>query len=132
MIAPEVLFGFGALPLQQLLLLGSEMAHLPLLGALVSGAQSFDCGAASGWLANGWLGETDSNDCRRPEKEKALTAHKEPPASERCATPPQWQNEHCRARSAPMLMRSPLARDRRSPPGFIRPALPVLATKVPS
>jgi len=31
-----------------------------------------------------------------------------------------------------MLMRSPLARDRRSPPGFIRPALPVLATKVPS
>ena len=103
MIAPEVLFCLGPLPLQQLLLLGSEMAHLPLLGALVSGAQSFDCGAASGWLANGWLGETDSNDCRRPEKDKALTAHKEPPASERCATPPQWQNEHCRARSAPYV-----------------------------
>src|SRR5215203_2766310 len=31
-----------------------------------------------------------------------------------------------------MLMRSPLARDRRKPPGFIRPALPVLATKVPA
>jgi bifunctional non-homologous end joining protein LigD len=30
-----------------------------------------------------------------------------------------------------MLMRSPLARDRRRPPGFIRPALPVLATTVP-
>jgi len=30
-----------------------------------------------------------------------------------------------------MLMRSPLARDRRRPAGFIRPALPVLATKVP-
>ena len=30
-----------------------------------------------------------------------------------------------------MLMRSPLARDRRRPRGFIRPALPVLATKVP-
>src|SRR5215203_1773632 len=78
MIAPEVVFRLGALPLQQLLLLGSEMAHLPLLGALVSGAQSFDCGAASGWLANGWLGETDGNDCRRPEKDKALTAHKDP------------------------------------------------------
>ena len=56
MIAPEVLFGFGALPLQQFLLLGSEMAHLPLLGALVSGAQTFGCGAASGLLADGWLG----------------------------------------------------------------------------
>jgi bifunctional non-homologous end joining protein LigD len=31
-----------------------------------------------------------------------------------------------------MLMRSPLARDRRRPPGFIRPARPVLATKVPT
>src|SRR5215208_4969626 len=31
-----------------------------------------------------------------------------------------------------VLMRSPLARDRRQPPGFIRPALPVLATKVPA
>ena len=31
-----------------------------------------------------------------------------------------------------MLMRSPLARDRRRPPGFIRPALPVLATRVPA
>jgi bifunctional non-homologous end joining protein LigD len=30
-----------------------------------------------------------------------------------------------------MLMRSPLARDRRSPSGFIRPALPVLAHGVP-
>jgi len=56
MIAPEVLFGFGALPFQQFLLLGSEMAHLPLLGALVSGAQSFGCGTASGWLADSWLG----------------------------------------------------------------------------
>jgi hypothetical protein len=56
MIAPEVLFCLGPLPLQQLLLLGSEMAHLPLLGALVSGAQSLGCGAASCWLADGWLG----------------------------------------------------------------------------
>jgi hypothetical protein len=31
-----------------------------------------------------------------------------------------------------MLMRSPLARDKRRPPGFIRPAQPVLATKVPT
>jgi hypothetical protein len=31
-----------------------------------------------------------------------------------------------------MLMRSPLARDRRQPPGFIRPALPVLAATVPA
>ena len=30
----------------------------------------------------------------------------------------------------PMLMRTPLAGSGRSPPGFIRPALPVLATKV--
>jgi bifunctional non-homologous end joining protein LigD len=30
-----------------------------------------------------------------------------------------------------MLMRSPLARERRSPPGFIRPALPVLAMRMP-
>src|SRR5215207_3864337 len=29
-------------------------------------------------------------------------------------------------------MHSPLARDRRRPPGFIRPALPVLATTVPA
>jgi hypothetical protein len=29
-------------------------------------------------------------------------------------------------------MRSPLARDRRQPPGFIRPALPVLAATVPA
>src|SRR3954452_21769116 len=99
MIAPEVVVRLGVLPLQQLLLLGSEMAHLPLLSAHVSAAQSFDCGTASGWLGNGWLGETDGKDCRRPEKAKAFTAHKEPPASERCATPPQWQNEHCRARS---------------------------------
>jgi len=56
MIAPEVVFRLGVLPLQQLLLLGSEMAHLPLLGALVSGAQSFGCGTASGWLADSWLG----------------------------------------------------------------------------
>src|SRR5215204_1998438 len=31
-----------------------------------------------------------------------------------------------------MLMRSPLARDRRRPPGFIRPAQPVIAEKVPA
>jgi ATP-dependent DNA ligase len=31
-----------------------------------------------------------------------------------------------------MLMRSPLARDRRQPPGFIRPCQPVLAEKVPA
>jgi bifunctional non-homologous end joining protein LigD len=31
-----------------------------------------------------------------------------------------------------MLMRSPLARDRRQPPGFIRPCQPVLAAKVPA
>src|SRR5215207_7916028 len=31
-----------------------------------------------------------------------------------------------------MLMRSPLARDRRSPPGFIRPCQPALADKVPT
>src|SRR4051794_40462825 len=31
-----------------------------------------------------------------------------------------------------MLMRSPLARDRRQPPGFIRPAQPVLVATVPS
>src|SRR5215207_3358752 len=30
-----------------------------------------------------------------------------------------------------MLMRSPLARDRRKPPGFIRPCQPVLSAKVP-
>ena len=30
-----------------------------------------------------------------------------------------------------MLMRSPLARDRRQPPGFIRPCKPVLSQKVP-
>src|SRR5829696_7497419 len=30
-----------------------------------------------------------------------------------------------------MLMRSPLARDRRQPPGFIRPCKPVLSLKVP-
>src|SRR5215204_1382237 len=30
-----------------------------------------------------------------------------------------------------MLMRSPLARDRRQPPGFIRPCQPVLSLKVP-
>src|SRR3954447_9932707 len=30
-----------------------------------------------------------------------------------------------------MLMRSPLARDRRQPPGFIRPCQPVLAATVP-
>jgi bifunctional non-homologous end joining protein LigD len=30
-----------------------------------------------------------------------------------------------------MLMRSPLARDRRKPPGFIRPCQPVLSLKVP-
>ena len=30
-----------------------------------------------------------------------------------------------------MLMRSPLARDRRTPPGFIRPCQPVLSAKVP-
>ena len=56
MIAPEVVFRLGVLPLQQLLLLGSEMAHLPLLSAHVSGAQSFGCGTASGWLADSWLG----------------------------------------------------------------------------
>jgi ATP-dependent DNA ligase len=31
-----------------------------------------------------------------------------------------------------MLMRSPLARDRRQPPGFIRPCQPVLAAKGPA
>ena len=31
-----------------------------------------------------------------------------------------------------MLMRSPIARDRWQPPGFIRPALPVLAGPVPA
>src|SRR5687767_12142441 len=31
-----------------------------------------------------------------------------------------------------MLMRSPLARDRRSPPGFIRPCQPTLADTVPT
>ena len=31
-----------------------------------------------------------------------------------------------------MLMRSPLARERRSPPGFIRPAQPVLASRPPT
>src|SRR3954453_24227855 len=31
-----------------------------------------------------------------------------------------------------MLMRSPLARDRRQPPGFIRPCQPVLAATVPA
>jgi bifunctional non-homologous end joining protein LigD len=31
-----------------------------------------------------------------------------------------------------MLMRSPLARERRSPPGFIRPAQPVLADRPPA
>ena len=30
-----------------------------------------------------------------------------------------------------MLMRSGLARDRRKPPGFIRPCQPVLSAKVP-
>src|SRR5215217_3331075 len=30
-----------------------------------------------------------------------------------------------------MLMRSPLARDKRRPPGFIRPCQPVLSVKVP-
>jgi hypothetical protein len=30
-----------------------------------------------------------------------------------------------------MLMRSPLARDRRSPPGFIAPCKPTLTDKVP-
>jgi len=54
MIALEVLLRLGALPLQQLLLLGSEMAHLPLLRARISGAQGLGCGAARGWLANCW------------------------------------------------------------------------------
>jgi ATP-dependent DNA ligase len=31
-----------------------------------------------------------------------------------------------------MLMRSPLVRDRRQPPGFIRPCQPVLAERVPA
>jgi bifunctional non-homologous end joining protein LigD len=31
-----------------------------------------------------------------------------------------------------MLMRSPLARDRRQPPGFVRPCKPVLSLKVPT
>ena len=31
-----------------------------------------------------------------------------------------------------MLMRSPLARKRLSPPGFIRPCQPTLSTKVPT
>ena len=30
-----------------------------------------------------------------------------------------------------MLMRSPLARDRRQPPGFVRPCQPVISLKVP-
>jgi hypothetical protein len=79
MIALEVLLRLGALPLQQLLLLGSEMAHLPLLRARISGAQGLGCGAARGWLANCWLTQTNGNDCRRPEKHKHLTAHREPP-----------------------------------------------------
>src|SRR5215207_8172543 len=52
-------------------------------------------------------------------------------AVRRCARAP-----HCRARRVridhgPMLMRSPLARDRRRPPGFIRPAQPILAEQPP-
>ena len=55
MIALEVLLRLGALPLQQLLLLGSEMAHLPLLGALVSDAQaSAVAPLVAGWLTAGW------------------------------------------------------------------------------
>jgi len=38
MIPLEVLLRLRALPLQQLLLLGSEMAHLPLLPARISRA----------------------------------------------------------------------------------------------
>src|SRR5215211_9235065 len=45
---------------------------------------------------------------------------------------PDYKSTRSPNRNRPMLMRSPLARDRRSPPGFIRPALPVLATKVPA
>ena len=37
-----------------------------------------------------------------------------------------------RDKSPAMLMRSPLARDRRQPPGFIRPCQPVLSAKVPT
>jgi hypothetical protein len=36
------------------------------------------------------------------------------------------------AQARPMLMRSPLARERRSPAGFIRPAQPVLADGPPT
>ena len=131
MTTPEVLFRLGALPLQQLLLLGSKMAHLPLLGALVSGAQGFGCDAASGWLAKRWLTQTDGDDCRRPKKDKALTAHKEPPASNAAPRHHSGRPNIAALDLLPMLMRSPLVRDRRKPPDFIRPALPVLATAVP-
>src|SRR3954452_23995691 len=38
----------------------------------------------------------------------------------------------CSIKSPPMLVRSPLARDRRRPEGFIPPALLTPATKVPT
>src|SRR5829696_2495842 len=40
-------------------------------------------------------------------------------------------SRYCVSYRAAMLMRSPLARDRRKPPGFIRPCQPVLSAKVP-
>src|SRR3954470_15668898 len=58
------------------------MAHLPLLRAHISRAQGLWCDAATGWLAICWLSQTDGNDCRRPEKEKRLTAHRELRASD--------------------------------------------------
>src|SRR5215204_1297128 len=43
-------------------------------------------------------------------------------------TPERDTRQHIR----PMLMRSPLARDRRRPPGFIPPCQPVIAERVPA
>src|SRR5829696_6205576 len=40
-------------------------------------------------------------------------------------------SRYCVSYRGAMLMRSPLARDRRKPPGFIRPCQPVLSAKVP-
>src|SRR5215213_11080048 len=40
-------------------------------------------------------------------------------------------SRYCVSYKGAMLMRSGLARDRRKPPGFIRPCQPVLSAKVP-
>ena len=55
-------------------------------------------------------------------KESGVVRHRVP-----LRTPATWPHT-----SAPMLMRSPLARERRSPPGFIRPSLLTPATTVPT